>query len=82
MTEISDVTSAEIIDFDDILNGIIANSISSKTEEEALNMLLIQHLNTISKQMQNEESLKREIALIEDSNTSAISDKILEFLPA
>lgn len=81
MTEVSDATSAEIIDFDDILKGVIASSSSSKSKEEAMNVLLLQHLNTIAKQMQSEESLKREIALIEDTNSTTKSDKIQEFFP-
>ena len=79
MAEVSDTTSTEIIDFNDILKGMIASTSSSKSKEEAMNVLLIQHLNTIEKQMQSEESLKREIALIEDANSATKSDKIQEF---
>lgn len=82
MTEVSETsTGAEIIDFEELLQTLVASANSRKSDDEKMNVLLLQHLNTISNQLQAEEVVRKFVELEDVQRQATKSDKILDFIP-
>ncbi|MGE0199324.1 MAG: hypothetical protein AB7N99_05965 [Simkaniaceae bacterium] len=77
MTEVNEVSNgAEIINFEEILLAAIASAKESKSRDDAMSALLVQHLNMIAEQMQTEATIQKEISLLEKTSSS-----IVDFVP-
>ena len=73
MTEVNEpTTSAEIIDFNELLQTIMAST-SSRNSDDKMSVLLLQHLNIISAQLQAEEVVRKVVELEEDQKKARSS---------
>lgn len=82
MTEVNETTTgAEIIDFEELLQTIVASANSRKSNDDKMSVLLLQHLNIISNQLQAEEVVRKFVELEDEQREATRSDKILDFIP-
>ena len=82
MTEVNETsTGAEIIDFEELLQTIVASANSRKSDDDKMSVLLLQHLNIISNQLQAEEVVRKFVELEDEQRQATRSDKILDFIP-
>ena len=80
MTEVSDATSPEASNPDDVILSVIASQNNDQKREEAITALFLTHLNTIEKQMEEEEAVQKEIAQLDNPQAQLMSNNILNFI--